>query len=414
MPKANSGLLKQIGRQIHPTRTYAYISLLILAYYVVYYLYIGITHPVPALGDSWDYHIPISQSILNGNFLTLEHAKAPQWYYPGASEAINSLFLLLHIPLTLSNLFAILVLFVVCFKLGLKFKLEYYMAVLFAAMICGLNVLVRWYNAVSIDVWVAVFFFLSIMLLEKPQKTHTYFAKLGFTFGMLIGSKYTACLYALLLMVVYWGKIFPNINFARLVTFFIPFSLFGLFWYIRNFALTSNPFYPLPLFGLPGKNLFQGYNIANITMSHPAQMLNAVFSEYNVWSIIVLFTAGFYFYKKFTGKKVPIYGINRLYIIGILCFFLFLTFPTSTQPWIMVSSMRYSFPLAITLILCTYLIASHYKKEEFVGITAIASMLMTLPMHYSPKLSLLYLPLGLFLIYCFEKYRKFTLNKHSL
>jgi len=229
------------------TKTFAYVSLLILSYRIVYYAYIGIIHPIPALGDSWDYHIPISQSILSGTFLTLPHATVAQWYYPGSAEAINALFLLLHIPLTLSNLFAVLVLFVVCFVLGRTFRLHFYLSILFAAMVCGLNVFVRWYNAVSIDVWVAVFFLLGIILLEKPRKSYLYFATLGFVLGMLIGSKYTACLFAVILVVLYWKPIISNISFGRLITFIIPFSIFGLFWYIRNAVLKHNPFYPMPL-----------------------------------------------------------------------------------------------------------------------------------------------------------------------
>src|SRR5260370_38408493 len=115
-------------------RTLARVSVLIALYYLVYYIYIGILNPVPALGDSWDYHIPISVSILDGNFLTLSHKtiahwhypgtslplrKISAWYYPGSSEAINSLLILIHFPLIFSNTFAIVAWFFVLCNLGL-------------------------------------------------------------------------------------------------------------------------------------------------------------------------------------------------------------------------------------------------------------------------------------------------------
>src|SRR5260221_6375400 len=108
-------------------------------------------------------------SILNGSFLTLHNPKLPQWYYPGSSEAINSLFILLHIPLVLSNYIAILVLFVCLWWLGKTFHLNKYYALLFALVFCTLNGIVRWLNAVSADIWVSVFFSLTIILLENPK-----------------------------------------------------------------------------------------------------------------------------------------------------------------------------------------------------------------------------------------------------
>lgn len=130
-------------------KTIVNIALIIALYYLVYYIYIGIINPIPSPGDSWDYHIPIAKSILDGSFM---HPSYFRWYYPGASEEINSLFIFFRIPLTLSNIFAAFALFICCRTLALKFRLNRYYSLLFALTFVTLNVILRWSNAVSIDV----------------------------------------------------------------------------------------------------------------------------------------------------------------------------------------------------------------------------------------------------------------------
>src|SRR5579859_7875921 len=182
----------------------ANVGIIIALYYFTYYAYLGIIHPIPAPGDSWDYHIPISQSILNGSFLQMPHVTVPQRYYPGSAESINSLLILFHIPLTLSNIGAMLVLLFCLFKLARVFEMNKYYALLYAVSFITLNAVVRWQNAISIDVWVAVFFTLAIILLENPKKSIAYFLKLGFVLGMMIGSKYTT-FYFLIIFLLFYG-----------------------------------------------------------------------------------------------------------------------------------------------------------------------------------------------------------------
>lgn len=387
-------------------KTISFIALIIWCYYLVYYTFLAILNPVPGPGDGWDYHIPISQSILNGSFLHPEHFRLPQWYYPGSSEAFNSILLMLHIPLTLSNLFPIIILLYACFRLGITFRLPYYTSLLFALTFVTLNVIVRWYIAISIDIWLAVFFVFAIILLENPQNSYKYFSKLGFVFGMLIGSKLSACYFIVLLTIVYWKNIIKVLTIKRFGVFLVPFSLFGLFWYVRNFIYTHNPFYPIIILGLKGGVDFSKDTIWIESIRHPIQMANAFFGEYNIWSILVFVALGIFIYNKIKKRKLSIYGINRLYIIGIVNLLLFLTFPTDFHPWIMVSSFRYSLPTFIPLILCVFLLASYYKKDVMLGIIAIGSMLMVLPMAFYPKLSFLYLSLAFILMYVIKKYEK--------
>lgn len=376
------------------------IAIIIALYYVVYYIYVGILHPIPALGDSWDYHIPIAKTILDGSFLHPSSDWYVKWYYPGSSEIFLSLFMFLHIPLTLSNLFAIIILFFCCWKLALTFQVKSSYAILFALTFVTLNVIVRWMNAISIDVWVAIFFILTIILLENPKKNIRYFIKLGFVAGMIVGSKYTTWFYLILLAIFYGKKLLPTINLVRIIAFIIPFSIVGLFWYVRNYIFINNPFYPLPMLGFKGSsNSFDGQNVLHAIVTRPMDMFNAGFGEYKLWIftiLIALISLGYQFLIK---KKFHLETHHKLFLLGLGCLLPFPTFPTSLEPWSMVSTFRYSFPAFILLILGTFILAQKYKKEELVGYVAIACMINVLSMAYYPKLLLVYLPLSLLIFY---------------
>src|SRR3989344_5333773 len=133
-------------------KIFARIGLLIFLYLVFYHVYVGILNPITAPGDSWDYHIPISKSILNGSFLDPSNFTTKQYFpqlNPGSSEVFNSVLIFLNIPLTLSNILASVVLFFCCFALGRRFRLSYYSALLFASTIGTLTAVTRWFNSVS-------------------------------------------------------------------------------------------------------------------------------------------------------------------------------------------------------------------------------------------------------------------------
>lgn len=383
-------------------KTIANIALIITLYYLVYYIYIGVLNPIPALGDSWDYHIPISQTILDGRFLFPHDFKMPAWYFPGSSEAINSLFIVLHVPLTLSNILATIILFFSCWRLALTFRLQRYYALLFALTFVTLNAVIRWQNAISIDMWVGVFFTLAIILLENPKKSIFYFAKLGFVLGMLIGSKYSVWYFVITLAIFYLRKIVHLINLSRFMAFLFPFSVFGLFWYIRNSIFTNNPFYPLSVMGFKGVQVYR-YSIWNGLLQHPLEMMNAGFGEYKVWFFTIIIAFIVLFYNFVIKKQFHLNLINKLFLIGLLNFSFFLTFPTSEQTWIMVSSFRYSYPVFIPLMLGTFLLAAKYKKEELVGYIAVANMINVITMAYYPKLVLIYLPLAVLVYYLKKK-----------
>ncbi len=384
-------------------RLIANVCLIVALYYFVYYVYLGIINPIPALGDSWDYHIPIATTILDGRFLNPSDFKLPQWYYPGSSEAINALFILLHIPLTLSNIFATCVLFFCLLYLAKVFRLQYYYAIIFASAFTTLNVVVRWLNAVSIDVWVAVWFALAIVLLENPKKNYSYFAKLGLVLGMLIGSKYTAFIFFLVLSAFYFKNIIKVLTLSRFLMFLVPFSIFGLFWYIRNYIYTQNPFYPLLVLGFPGKEIFGNYRVWNVGLKYPITMFDSALAEYKMWIFVVILALLWLIYQYLIKRQYHLNSINKLFILGLTNFLFYFTFPTSEQPWIMVSSFRYSFPAFIPLMLGTFLLAAKYKKEELIGYLAVGNMIMVTSLEYHPKLVFIYVPLALLIFYLQKK-----------
>jgi len=401
---------------VQVTKIFSYIGLLIFLYYISYYFYVGILNPIPALGDSWDYHIPISKSILDGSFINPAHFTTKTYFAklnPGSSEVFDAILLLLRIPLTISNILATVVLTICCFFLARSFKLEYFYSFLFATTIGTLTAITRWLNSVSIDVWLAVFFILSIILLEKPKKTYLYFLKLGIVFGMLVGSKYSAWGLIFILLILYGKKIWQVLTIKSFIVFVIPFFIFGVFWYIRNYLSVGNPLWPFCILSLPCKAIYYNshVNMLDAIINRPIETLNSLFSEYKLWGLSLLSIIPI-LYLKLRQNISPPKKALLLYFLGITNLVFFLKFPTSYQPWIIVSSFRYSYPIFIPLILCVFILCSAYKKEVYLGYFAVANMLCTLTFAFYPKLILLYLPLFILVVLIIEKgYKKFGINK---
>lgn len=386
-------------------KAFVFFGIICAVYYYVYFAYYYGIHSMVPPGDSWDYHIPIAKSILNGSFLTGDNFKMPQWYYPGSGEMINSLFILFKIPLVFSNFFATGILFFVLIKLARVFDIRRDLSLLFALTIITLNIILRWLNQVTIDVWVANFFLLLLIFLEKPTGKKQYFFFLGLFTGLLIGSKYTTISFLLPLIIFYGKNILQKLSVRNFVIFVIPFYIFGLFWYMRNFFLMGNPFYPLPILGFPGREIFGGMRVGNVTLDHPVTMLNAFFSEYKIWIFVVPLSILFITRKlllkisyKLIGKR-DLKIMNRIFLIGIILFALYFFYPTSEQEWIMVSSLRYSYPAFIMLILGVFKLAQTFKKEFYLGFLSVSSMLGIFLMEYHPKLLLIQIPISLFLIW---------------
>lgn len=391
--------------------TQAGIGLLIVIFYFTYYLYTGILNPIPALGDSWDYHIPIMHTLLDGRFLAPQDYRLPQWYYPASAEAINALFLVFGIPLTLSNLLASVCLLVVLWLLARSFGLPPDSTLLFAVGVTGLNVFVRWFNAVSIDVWVAVFYLLTLYYLNYKYHSLSIYIKTGITVGMVLGSKYSAGLYLIPLFFIFGRRFFSGFNFWRLLAFLIPVLILGGFWYERNYLATGNPVYPLPVLNLPGQEIYGGTRIWSIAIKYPIDMFNAFFAEYKLWIFTLPLACLYFLINKYRGI-IPLSQAAGLFLLGLINFGIYLLHPTSAQPWIMVSSLRYSYPVFIPLILAAFLLFKRWGRLHFLGYITLACIVQTTGLAYYPKLVFFYLPATLIALHFLNRYpsRKVTIT----
>jgi len=218
-------------------------------------------------------------------------------------------------------------------------------------------------------------------------------------------------------MIIPYGKLlFKTTSIARVLVFLIPFSVLGLFWYIRNYLAVGNPIWPLCFLWFPCKNLYGAHaQMWDTTLKYPIIMFNAIFGEYKLWFLSILMIP-FAIYLKIRKEKIYPSKILVLCFIGFVNFLLLGVAPTSAQPWIMVSSFRYSYPVFIPLILSLFLLATFYKKEGWIGYFAIANMLPVLTMVFFPKLIFFYLLLAIICFFYLAKFEKkfMVMNKEVL
>lgn len=369
---------------------------------------------MPTEGDSLNYHIPIAKTILNGQFL---HPNNALYYYPSNSESILALFMLFNIPLNLFNVLGVSLLSFATYSLGLLYGLKRNSAIIFSISICTLHVTVRWLLTQKIDIWLAVFFVYSLILIQKPKKNAVYFFKLGTVLGLLMGTKYTAPFFVFILFIFFCKNLLKYVNWYRLFSFLVPFSIFGFFWYIRNFIVAGNPIYPQTLLFFKGNSLgywdmFKSSHVWDAILHYPVQMANAFFGDYVIWSIfIVLIILVFAISYKNTKSKLFDNKLKVLMFIGLINAFFYFFLPANEEYHMMVSSLRYSYPAFIPFILSFFVVAQKYKELELISLLAFASMITLPSLGYHPKLLLILLPLMfIFGIFNFKTIYKYVKN----
>lgn len=383
-------------------KTLSKICLLFFLYFVVSYFYIGIT-TIPREGDSLGYHIPLAKSFLDGRILDPHNIVAAPFlkYSPASSEGILSLFYLLHIPPNLYNVLGVILFFFSLLYLAKKFGLNREISAVFATGIATLTGIVRWMDTQIIDIYLALFFVMGLALLQKPERKISYFLKLGFFIGMLIGSKYTGLLFAFVLLLIYAKKILKFISLKNVTFFAVPVLLFGGAWYLRNYFVTGNPLYPqgFLFFKDAGYDILE-FQVGSVVVSSLYGFfgtVNALISEYMVWVLsvpIVLFFIARTFLKK--DLKLP-RGLVALTIVGVLNLIIYTFLPSDNKDHIMVSVLRYSYPAFIPFILGLFLLAEKFKKAIPISIVALGNMMWVgFPVVYNPKLIFIYLPIALY------------------
>jgi hypothetical protein len=225
---------------------------------------------------------------------------------------------------------------------------------------------------------------------------------------MLIGSKYTGLFYFIILFVVYIKEITKLLSFKRFLFFLIPFSLLGLFWYLRNFLLTGSPVYPQSILffkGLEGWHSYLSVPLWKALIETPSLMFNAFIQELEFWPFIFILVPVFLIMKNKDKKNLENYKkVNRLLKVSILIALIYLFLPYDNKYLGMVLSIRYIFNLFSILTLIVFIFFQIYKNQIIIVILAIANSLIIFTHPYHPKLTFLYMPLLiLILIYVYFK-----------
>lgn len=270
----------------------------------------------------------------------------------------------------------------------------------------------------NVDIFVAMYFLILIMLFENPKNTNNYFFTIGLFSGFLIGSKYAGPLFFAVLLLIYAKPLFKIISLKRLFIFLIPFSIFGLFWYSRNLVLTGSPFYPQTILFFKGLTNWTSYlnvPIWGAIVKTPRLMLNAFVSEFTLWPGLFLAIPFFLVYLKIRQKK---YGLmpklKRILLICILSLLIYIFLPYDKLYLGMVLSIRYIYSVFTLLALSVFLIAQYFKVEKILSITLFFTSLIIFSQPYHPKIVYIYSPIIFLVLYLFIYRKKLvkTLTKH--
>ena len=367
------------------------ISVFLFVFVFIYFFYIGVTTTPEIINesDSLAYHIPIAQSLASGNLFKPPDLSRGIGYYPAVGEAILAVFILLGIPLNLFNLLGLSLLFVSSVKLGKTFKASNASAVIFAASVVSLNSVLRLITAQTIDIWLAVFFVLSLILLKSKDKGVGHYIKLGLALGFLIGVKYSGLIYASVLVLLFGKDLFGKNYLKNSFLFVVPVIFTGGIWYARNYVLTGNPIYPGNLLIFEGHSefLLQDWNPLRTIIEIPGAIwlfVQALISEYLIWPLSYLVLTALIIKRRLANSG------GKLAALGLINFGIYLFLPS--WPENLVSDLRYLFPSFIPMVLGLFLLAEKYKKSNELYIVAILSSVSVLAQFaYRPKIIIVWL-----------------------
>lgn len=371
---------------------------------------------IPVEGDSLNYHIPIAQNILNGNVLFQENIVNIERWYPGASEVILAMFIFFDIPLNLFNVLSIIIFFIVLFKVGQRFLKDNDLSLIFSSSIASTYGVLRLMHTQNIDIWMAIYFLILILLLEKPTIKLSYFLKLGFFSGLLVGSKYIGPFYFLVLLIFYYKNLIKYLNFKRISCFILPFFILGGGWYIRNYILTGSPVYPQSFLffkGLPNWDSYLSVPMWKAIITTPKLMADAYIQELMFWPIVFSLIPLLIIYIK-KVKKINIdEKVKKFLKISLVLFIIYLFLPYDNKYLGMVLSIRYVFNIFTLLTLSSFLLFKKLRQEISIAIIVLANSFIIFLYPYHPKALFIYMPfVFIFLIVnYFKKDLSIKLNK---
>ena len=365
-----------------------------LIYFLVQQSYLGLTSPAAEI-DSLVYHIPISRHILTHGWLTVPHIEQGWGYYPAVGETILAGLLLISGSfMNLFNILAVVLVFLVSHLLGKAFGLRPNPSLVYATVVSLLQPALRLVNTQTVDIWFQLFSLLSVLLLTSVRKSSTRVLASGAVLGMLAGTKYSGP-FAVLLILLFLRRNLRGIRFPKLFLGFLPLILLGGFWYVRNWLLTANPFYPANLsilgFSLRGaanNSITDWYPLKSIFF-YPGGVrifLTSLVSEYAVWLVFL----GYFLLRLFVDKaggKVPLRNdLLRITSIGIALSVFYLFIPG--WPKNMLSDLRYTLP-GVSLMILGFFVYFSAKKSSLPLYAAVLSILYIFPLlTHHPKVSL--------------------------
>ena len=383
-------------------KKYSFFVYFLFGFVLIYFFYLALTITPLQVNesDSLNYHIPLAQNFTVGNFTNLKNISQGLGFYPGVGEIILAVFIILRIPLGFYNVLALIILFWVAKITAVKIGLDKSQSLIFALGVCLLPATIRLIQDQRVDIWLAMFFLASLNLLFKVENRAFYFFKLGCCLGLLVGAKYSGILLAAALVVIFFSR--------RLISFkifyaVIPLLIFGFSWYVRNYLVIGNPFYPLHFLGFAGDvdyttQLWTGFKVLITGKNGIMLIIQAFISEFLIWSIVPLYLLYLCVVRKNRFNSLFV----KLILLATFSFAVFLFEPSWLSIQATQSNMRYLLPGVIVFILSVFLIFKSLGNSDKLAIIAVLSSLGVLPLlNYFPKLTIVSLIglIGLYKIY---------------
>lgn len=215
----------------------------------------------PTGQDGLAYHLPFALHYWNNGLgsLPITPFAGNLSYFPATAELIQALFIgiphsdiLANLPQTLAWLGSLLLVYFLIKKLGNKDN-----ALIALLMACLIPEYL--FQATSSYVDIIYGFFLLLAIFWGLEKDNWRTIGSGTALGLALGCKYFAVLQVVIVVIILLVYRFRGIKalFKDILIIGLLCLLVGGYWYVRNWVLTGNPFYPAQV-SLGGFVLFSG------------------------------------------------------------------------------------------------------------------------------------------------------------
>jgi hypothetical protein len=239
-----------------------------------------------------------------------------------------------------------------------------------------------------------------------------------------VGSKYSGPLFALGLFVLFapnfWQFLRKQVtvsgvpwleaanNWLKIMTGILCATVIGGFWYIRNYLVKGNPFFPLDTIffnGIEG-NAIIATPIWKAYLLYPKQMMDGAVSEFMVWPVVAVGVCGYMCLRWWksstpypakivhtvTQKETSLHWQNSaiLQLLAVYNFLVFLLLPSGDSMQLHISQYRFAYIVIIPVILSFFIIAkTHDLQRKLVPVLVLSNILTVAPISYTPKVFIL-------------------------